>query len=232
MRTMVANVRTALFYLVFGLGSLVLVLIGLLDMALGGRFIARIGRIWSFFHRYSARILLGQRVVVEGDPPQTPCFYAIKHEAMFETLDVLCQLDNPVVVAKKELMNIPLWSRAAYGYGLVPIDRDAGASALRTLCRDARKALGAGRPFCFFPEGTRVPHGERPPLKAGFAGLYTLLGLPVVPVAVDSGQLNQRGQFACYPGVIRYRFGTPVPAGLPRAEAEARVHAAINALNS
>jgi 1-acyl-sn-glycerol-3-phosphate acyltransferase len=33
------------------------------------------------------------------------------------------------------------------------------------------------------------------------------------------------------PGVVTFRFGEPIPPGLPRAEAEARVHAGINVLN-
>jgi 1-acyl-sn-glycerol-3-phosphate acyltransferase len=75
-----------------------------------------------------------------------------------------------------------------------------------------------------------VPHGTRPPLRAGFAGLYKLLRLPVVPVAVDSGPVYQR---LWKPrGTITIRFGEPIPPGLPREELEARVHAAINELNS
>jgi 1-acyl-sn-glycerol-3-phosphate acyltransferase len=81
-----------------------------------------------------------------------------------------------------------------------------------------------------FPEGTRVPHGEAPPLEAGFAGLYARLGYPVVPVATDAGLRWPRGLFK-RPGTIRLRFGDPIPPGLPRREIEARVHAAINALN-
>jgi 1-acyl-sn-glycerol-3-phosphate acyltransferase len=74
-----------------------------------------------------------------------------------------------------------------------------------------------------------VPHGTRPPLQAGFAGLYKMLGLPVIPVAVDSGPLyNRRWKRH---GTIRYCFGAEIPPGLPREEIEARVHAAINALN-
>jgi 1-acyl-sn-glycerol-3-phosphate acyltransferase len=72
--------------------------------------------------------------------------------------------------------------------------------------------------------------GERPDLRPGFAGLYRALGLPVVPVAVDSGKLWQRG-FVKPSGTIHFKAGDVIPAGLKRAEIEARVHAAINELN-
>ncbi len=98
------------------------------------------------------------------------------------------------------------------------------------MVAEARSFAQTGRPLAIFPEGTRVPHGERPPLQAGFAGLYKLLGLPVVPVAVDSGRLYQH--LWKRPGTITLQFGEPIAPGLPREEIEARVHAAINALNS
>lgn len=82
-----------------------------------------------------------------------------------------------------------------------------------------------------FPEGTRVAPGEQPPLQPGFAGLYKALDLPVVPVALDSGRLWPRNSFLKRPGIITIRLGDPVPAGLPRAEIEARVHAAMNVLD-
>ena len=88
----------------------------------------------------------------------------------------------------------------------------------------------SGRSVLIFPEGTRVPHGERSALKPGFVGLYKAMGLPVVPIASDSGRLVPRHGTA-RPGTLTLRFGTPIPPGLPRAEVEARVHAAINALN-
>src|SRR5690606_2059301 len=101
--------------------------------------------------------------------------------------------------------------------------------ALRTMVTEARAFAAAGRPLAIFPEGTRVPHGTRPPLQSGFAGLYKMLALPVVPVAVDSGPLYHR--WLKRPGTVTLQFGEPIEPGLPRAEIEERVHAAINALN-
>jgi 1-acyl-sn-glycerol-3-phosphate acyltransferase len=114
---------------------------------------------------------------------------------------------------------------------MIPVDRDAGASALRTMMTLARSLSANGRPIIIFPEGTRVRHGERPPLQSGFAGLYKVLRLPVVPIAVNSGRLTPKGKPWWHSGVMTYKVGETIPAGLPREEVEARVHAAINALN-
>lgn len=97
------------------------------------------------------------------------------------------------------------------------------------MMAEARAAVASGRPVIIFPEGTRVPYGEAPALKPGFAGLYRALGLPVVPVAHDVGKLWHKG-FVKRSGTVRFKVGETIPAGLKRPDIEARVHAAINAL--
>jgi 1-acyl-sn-glycerol-3-phosphate acyltransferase len=52
----------------------------------------------------------------------------------------------------------------------------------------------------------------------------------VVPVALDSGRLWPKRGFVKYPGVVTMQLGETIPPGMPRNEIEARVHAAINAL--
>jgi 1-acyl-sn-glycerol-3-phosphate acyltransferase len=137
--------------------------------------------------------------------------------------------EGPIVVLKRELADLPLWGTIARRYGVIPVDREAGAKALREMLAAAKAAVATGRPVVIFPEGTRVAPGQTPPLRAGFAGLYRALGLPVVPIALDSGHLVGRG-LNKKPGTVRFRIGETIPAGLKREEIEARVHAAINAL--
>jgi 1-acyl-sn-glycerol-3-phosphate acyltransferase len=114
---------------------------------------------------------------------------------------------------------------------MIPVDRNGGASALRAMLILAKKMIADGRPIVIFPEGTRVAPGSRPPLQSGFAGLYKLINLPVVPIAVNSGTLSPRKTGIWKSGTITYKVGEELPTGLPREEIEARVHAAINALN-
>jgi 1-acyl-sn-glycerol-3-phosphate acyltransferase len=149
---------------------------------------------------------------------------------MFETIEMLLLLKKPAVVLKRELADIPGWGWVARRYGVIPVDREGGATALRRMLRAAQAATAAEREIAIFPEGTRVSPGEQPPLQAGFAGLYRSLGVPVVPVALDSGRLWPRGSFVKHPGIVTFRFGEPIPPGLPRREIEARVHEAINIL--
>ncbi len=224
--------RSLLFALVFYPVTVVYVIAGALANLLSERALRRVVIGWGHAHRLLCRAVLGQKVRVAGDIPKGRMLYVFKHESMFETIDLLCVFDEPIIIAKQELLDIPGWGGVAQRYGLIGLRRGDGASALRHLKREVMKALETDRPICFFPEGTRVPHGERPPLQSGFAGIYQLLGLSVVPVAIDSGRVSPRKSFIKRPGIITYKVGEVVPPGLPRAQAEALVHAELNALNA
>ena len=226
---MIAWLRTLLFRLIFYGGSILIVATVPVSGLFGRAAMIRHARFWSRYQRWCARVLLGIRVRVEGPQPTGPVLYAVKHQSFFEAIDMADALGGPAIILKRELTRIPLWGWATKVYGAIAVDREASAAMLRRMLIEGRALTAEGRSILLFPEGTRVPPGERPPLKSGFAGLYKTLRLPVVPVAVDSGRLwPKRG--AKRPGIITYRFGEPVPPGLPREAAEARVHAAINAL--
>ncbi|MGL4543553.1 MAG: lysophospholipid acyltransferase family protein, partial [Polymorphobacter sp.] len=104
------------------------------------------------------------------------------------------------------------------------------ASALRAMMAAARRALAQDRPIVIFPEGTRTAVGDQPGLQSGFAGIYKMLKVPVVPVALDSGKCWPKG-LVKHPGTITIRFLPAIAPGQPRADIEAQVHAAINRLN-
>jgi 1-acyl-sn-glycerol-3-phosphate acyltransferase len=222
--------RSLLFYAAFYVGSVYYVLASVLAIVVAPRHLRRFPDAWSRFHRACMRVLLGIEVRVIGKPVEGAVLYAIKHESFFEAIDLPNMLDYPVPFGKEELYRIPGWGRAAKAYGSVTVYRTQGAKALRSMMAEARGFIASRRPLAIFPEGTRVPHGTSPPLRAGFAGLYKLLGLPVVPVALNSGPLYHR--WWKRPGTITMHFGKPIEPGLPREEIEARVHAAINILNS
>ena len=224
-----AILRSLAFYPAFYLGTVFYVLLALAWLPFDrDRFRSAVHG-WSSWHRWCVTHLLGIVVQSDGEPLDQPALYAIKHESFFEAIDAPTVFRLPAVFAKQELFAIPGWGKTAKMYGLIEVERTAGAKALRAMIAEARTRVADGRPLVIFPEGTRVSHDTQPPLQAGFAGLYKLIGLPVVPVAVNSGPLYHH--LIKRRGTITYRFGEPIPPGLPRAEIEARVHAAINELN-
>lgn len=227
---MLARLRTWAFNIVFFGGSVPYVLATPLMALIGPPALRAWVRSWTRYNRHCARLILNIRVARSGTIPAGPALYPAKHQAMFETFELVAMLDAPVIVMKQELARIPLWGWAAQRYGMIAIDRNGSGAALRAMMRAAEAAKAQGRSVVIFPEGTRVLPGETPPMKPGFSGLYRALGLPVVPIAIDSGVAWPKHGPKVPGGVIHFAFQPELPTGLPRREIEAKVHAAINAL--
>jgi 1-acyl-sn-glycerol-3-phosphate acyltransferase len=225
------GLRSLLFAVAFYSATVLWVLAGIVASLFGRRPTLAVVLSWVEVHHWLAGHVLGIRTRVEGAIPPGPHLIAVKHQAMFETLEMVRLSKPPVIVMKRELADIPLFGFMTRRYGVIPVDRTAGAKALREMAAAGKDAVEADRPVLIFPEGTRVRLGETPPLRSGFAGLYRALGLPVVPVAMDSGRLWGRG-LVKRSGTVTFRIGEIIPAGLKRDEVEARVHTAINALES
>ncbi|HET9810190.1 MAG TPA: lysophospholipid acyltransferase family protein [Sphingomicrobium sp.] len=221
--------RSILYALIFYPATFLFVLAGITATLFGTAATRRLVRSWASFSHELASGLLGIDSEVRGDMPAGAMLIAVKHESMYETLEMVRIAETPVVVLKRELSRIPLFGWLTRQYGVIPVDRSAGPKALREMIAAGRHAAVSDRAVVIYPEGTRVRPGESPPLRPGFAGLYRALGLPVVPVAVDSGRLWGKGLLK-RGGTIHFLIGETIPAGLKRDEIEARVHAAINAL--
>jgi 1-acyl-sn-glycerol-3-phosphate acyltransferase len=224
-----AALRSVLYAAIFYPLTVLCVLVGLVMSLFGRRPTLAVVLSWVELHHLLTRHVLGIRERLEGSIPPGPHLIAVKHQSMFETLEMVRLTNLPIIVLKKELADIPLFGFMTRQYGIIAVERSAGAKALRALVAEGQTAIATGRPVIIYPEGTRVRVGQTPELKSGFAALYRALALPVVPIAVDSGRLWGCG-FVHRPGTVTFRVGETIPPGLERAEIEARVHAAINAL--
>ena len=138
--------------------------------------------------------LLGIRTEIEGAIPPGPYLIAVKHQSMFETIEMLLFARVPIIVMKRELADLPLFGRLTRRYGVIPVDREAGAKALREMLADAKAAKATGRPVVIYPEGTRVAPGTSPPLRAGFR--WPVSG---ARPAGGAGRAGQRSAVAAWP---------------------------------
>jgi len=224
-----AVLRSLFYAAIFYSLTLLWVLGGVVASLFGRRLTLIVVLSWVEVHHWLARNILGIRVRVEGAIPPGPYLIAVKHQSMLETLEMVRLTHLPAIVIKKELADIPLFGWLTRRYGAIAVERSAGAKALSALVDEGKRAIVTGRPVIIYPEGTRVRVGETPELRSGFAALYRALGLPVVPVAVDSGRVWGRG-FVHRSGTVTFKVGETIPAGLKRDAIEARVHTAINAL--
>jgi 1-acyl-sn-glycerol-3-phosphate acyltransferase len=221
--------RSLVYAAVFYPATVLWVLGGLVASLFGRRPTLAVVLNWAELHHWLVRNVLDIRVRVDGEIPAGPHLIAVKHQSMLETLEMVRITRRPIIVIKKELADIPFFGSMTRRYGVILVERSAGAKALRALVEEGKTATASGRPVIIYPEGTRVRVGETPKLKSGFAALYRALGLPVVPVATDSGRVWGRG-FSHQGGTITLKIGKTIPSGLKRDEVERRVHDSINAL--
>ncbi len=67
-----------------------------------------------------------------------------------------------------------------------------------------------------YPQGTRLAPGQTAPLSGGGFALQEATGLPVVPVALNSGWFWPKRGLAKRGGVITVQFLPEIAAGLAR----------------
>lgn len=178
----------------------------------------RVAQAWATTSLWLLKVTVGTVVEVRGREriPPGGLLVAAKHQSLWETFALLTLFDDPTFVLKQELMWIPLFGWYAWKAGMVPVDRRGGSAALAGLNRRARGEVERGRQILIFPEGTRRAAGAAPAYKYGVAHLYANLGVPCLPVALNSGLYWPRRKFIRRPGTIVIEIQEPIAPGLSR----------------
>ncbi len=166
------------------------------------------------------RVVCGIRHEVHGveNIPAEPGIVLCKHQSAWETLALQVVFPPQVWVLKRELLWLPF-----FGWGLamtspIAINRSNGKGAMKQLLKQGKERLKQGFFVVIFPEGTRIPFGQRGKYKVGGALLAASSGTPVVPVAHNAGRLWGRAAFIKHPGVITMSIGKPIVAQGRKAE--------------
>lgn len=212
--------RSLLFAVLFYLSTAIFV-VGGSFLLLGPRRWAMAGlKAHAIVSLWLQRWVVGTSVEVRGREklPKVPYLVASKHQSAWDTFALIPVFTDPAMVMKWELTLIPFYGWFSRKFEHVFVRRERGPAALRNLVRDAKDRAAAGREIVIFPEGTRRAPGAEPDYKSGAVALYEGLGLPCVPVALNSGLYWPRRQLIRYPGTIVIEILDPLPPGLPRAE--------------
>ena len=182
--------------------------------------VTRLGQLWSRISLRALRWLCHIDIKVEGReflPQSGPALIAAQHQSAFDILVWLTLLPFPAYVLKRELVDIPVLGATLPKAGFIAVDRDGGAQSLRKMVTGCRQAVAAGRQIVIFPEGTRVPPGERGTIQPGIVALARALNLPIIPAATNSGSHWGKRAFRKYPGTVTVRLFPPVQ-GLTQRE--------------
>ncbi len=190
------------------------------------------GRMWSRGVLGLLKICCGLDHEVRGleNLPAGPALIAMKHQSAWDTFAAPVLFGDPAMVIKRELGWIPFYGWYAIKAGMIRVDRAGGAQALKAMIAASEAALASGRSVFIFPEGTRSAVGARVPYQPGVAALYRQLGVPLVPVAVNSGLFWPRRSLLRRRGRITVEILPAIAPGGERrkvlAELESRIEAA------
>ena len=207
--------RSLAFNVGWYLGTAIIAIVGSPILLMPRRYVVAWSLFWIDFCLWWLRLTcrLTHRVGGLENLPAGPVIFACKHQSSWETLAFSRLFPNSAIVLKRELLFIPIVGWAMARVGNIAVERGDGAAALRGLVRQAKAAIADGRSILIFPEGTRTPVGSQRPYQVGTAALYRQLGVPVVPVALNSGVFWGRRQFDQMAGCHRRRGAAGHSAG-------------------
>lgn len=177
--------------------------------------------IWLIEHL----LRIDYRVVGRENIPDGPVVILCKHQSAWETIVLQAVFPLVLFVWKKELRwQIPFFGWALAVIPMIAIDRSGGRHALKQLVEQGRMRLSQGYPIVIFPEGTRAKPGQHTPYQNGGAFLAVKAGVPVLPVALNSGEVWGRNALLKRPGTVTVSIGPLIEsAGLKADNLTAQV---------
>ena len=171
---------------------------------------------WLTLSIQAARVIMGVRYRVQGQEnlPQSdtsPAILLVKHQSTYETFLMPVIMPHALAyVFKRELLYVPFFGWAIGLLDMIHIDRSQRSKAFGKVVEQGQKLLARGTWVIMFPEGTRIPRGERGNYKSGGARLAIATGAPVIPIAVTSAKCWPRKAFVKFPGVVDVSIGAPI----------------------
>ena len=166
----------------------------------------------------SGELMLGIRNRISGFenlPVGTtaPAILLLKHQSTWETFCMPTLMPHPLAyVFKKELLYVPFFGWAMAKMDMIHIDRSKRAQAFNKVVAQGQRLLDQGTWVIMFPEGTRIPRGQKGTYKTGGTRLAVDTGAPVIPIAVTSAKCWPRKALVKRPGVVDFSIGKPIPS--------------------
>ena len=142
-----------------------------------------------------------------------PAVLLVKHQSTWETFSMVAIMPHPLAfVFKKELLYVPFFGWAMARMDMIHIDRSRRTEAFNNVVEQGHKLLAKGVWVIMFPEGTRIPRGQKGRYQSGGTRLAIETGAPVIPVAVTSAKCWPRKAFIKKPGIVDISIGPPIPS--------------------
>jgi 1-acyl-sn-glycerol-3-phosphate acyltransferase len=213
LRTATLFLRSFLFTVVMVVATVVWACVCILVAPFPYRFRFFVTSRWNVFIIWCARVICGIRYQVKGydNLPEQPVILLCKHQSAWETIFTLPNMRRPLVfVFKKEILYIPFFGWGMALLRMIPIDRRKGKNAFAQVVKSGKERLAQGLSIIMFPEGTRIPVGQKGKYKSGGTRLAIETRASVVPIAHNSGECWPKHSFIKRPGLITVSIGKPI----------------------
>jgi 1-acyl-sn-glycerol-3-phosphate acyltransferase len=214
-------IRSLLFNIIFYGFTAIACIILIPTVFMPRRIVLKSVRLYTNIVALIEKYILGLTYEIRGleyKPTTGTYIVAAKHQSAYETLKLFHLFEDPTIVLKKELLNIPLFGFFLKKIEVIAIDRSNKESAINAITDGAKRMKTQGRPIVIFPQGTRVAVSDTvkaKPYKGGITKIYTHANLPIIPMALNSGLFWARNSFIKKPGKVIFEFLAPIEPGLP-----------------
>jgi 1-acyl-sn-glycerol-3-phosphate acyltransferase len=211
-------VRSVIFNVLFYLNLIAHLIAALPTLVMTRHAVIAVAKSWGYTNIWLLKAICDIKVEYVGREkiPAGAMIVAAKHQSVLETFALIPLFADPAFIVKRELMWIPVFGWYIWKADMIPVDRGARTQALNAMSERAKTELARGRQLIIFPEGTRRAPGAEPAYKYGVVQLYAAIGVPCLPVALNSGVVWRRRSFKRYPGTVRIEILDPIPPGLDK----------------
>jgi 1-acyl-sn-glycerol-3-phosphate acyltransferase len=203
--------------------------IGMIFTLINPKFALNVVNIWSRVSLFGLRHIMGIQIEIRGSENliDGPMLVAGKHLSTLDTIVPFTVMNTPAFVFKNELFKMPIFGWYLKSAGMIGIDRSGAMAALKSMVAMAKVRNAEERPILIFPEGTRKELGAETDYKSGVAAIYGLLGVPCVPMALNTGIHWPAHGLRKTPGKVVFEFLPAIEIGLKRQDFMERLERAI-----
>lgn len=207
-----AWVRSAVFFIIMVVVTMFCATACLLGLLASYEFRYRVTYFWCWCCLGLLRLICGLsgRILGAENLPKTAAVVMCKHQSAWETIALQKLLPYQSWVVKRELLWIPFFGWGLWSLRPIALNRSKRVEASRQLLEKGAARIREGAWVLMFPEGTRVQPGEKGVYKPVGARLACSVEVPVVPIAVNSGEFWPRNAFCKEPGEITLSIGPPI----------------------
>lgn len=209
-------IRSTIFNLCFYFLTAIICLTLLPTLFFPRKVLLAVVKIFAHNTAFLEKYILGLTYEVRGKehlPKEGSYIVAAKHQSAYETFKLHILFDDPAIVLKKELLKIPLWGKYLEKSDVIAIDRSTPKIAIKSVKDGAKRIAKQGRAIVIFPQGTRVcpeTTTQNRPYKIGVVRMQEATGLPIIPMALNTGLFHPKNTWCQKPGHVIFEFLPPI----------------------